>query len=77
MQVRVLLSHSVRLLLSHAGETVFVPGGWWHMVLNLENSVAVTQNFVSDANLDNVITYLALGAPHLALCTDHDTVCKA
>lgn len=41
-----------------AGEVIFVPSGWWHCVLNLEWSVAITQNFVSEVTLQTVLRFL-------------------
>lgn len=37
--------------LQRPGDVVVVPAGWWHQVLNLQESVAVTHNFVSTSNL--------------------------
>jgi hypothetical protein len=42
----------------NAGELMFIPSGWWHSVVNLEESVAITQNFVSRSNLKNVYDFL-------------------
>ena len=37
------------------GETMFLPSGWWHAVLNLERTIAITENRVDDANLHAVL----------------------
>jgi hypothetical protein len=44
--------------ITRPGDVVFVPSGWWHCVVNLEPSVAVTQNFVCAANLKRVLHFL-------------------
>jgi mannose-6-phosphate isomerase class I len=46
------------------GELMFIPSGWWHTVLNLEESVAVTQNFVSSQNLHRVYDFLKSKKKH-------------
>lgn len=50
-----------RLLLEgvcEEGEVLYVPSGWWHLVINLEESVALTQNFVSPAELGVVLDFM-------------------
>lgn len=40
------------------GEAIFVPHGYWHMVVNLEDSIALTHNYVSSSNLGDVLHFL-------------------
>jgi len=40
------------------GELLFIPSGWWHTALNIQESIAVTQNYVSSQNLSEVLRFL-------------------
>lgn len=46
------------------GDLIFIPSGWWHAVLNLDETLSVTQNFVNLENLDAVVHSLFTSDMH-------------
>ena len=39
-------------------EVIFVPHGYWHMVINLDDCIALTHNYVSTSNLSDCLKFL-------------------
>ena len=53
------------------GDVVFVPHGWWHMVINLdEHNCAITHNYVSPSNLGNVLKFFVEKQDQVSGCRD-------
>lgn len=53
------------------GDIVFVPHGWWHSVINLDDfNVAITHNYVSESNLGNVLKFLSRKRDQVSGCRD-------
>tara|TARA_B110000503_G_scaffold50653_1_gene81954 strand:- start:641 stop:1435 length:795 start_codon:yes stop_codon:yes gene_type:complete len=36
--------------IQNPGETIFLPSNWWHITVNLEDSIAITQNLLTHNN---------------------------
>jgi histone arginine demethylase JMJD6 len=47
-------------------ETVFVPNGWWHAVLNITNTIGVTQNYAAPCNMENIWIKVRKDRPRMA-----------
>ncbi|ONH67728.1 Bifunctional arginine demethylase and lysyl-hydroxylase PSR [Cyberlindnera fabianii] len=56
--VKLALEGKCQIGMTFPGECMYVPAGWWHAVINLEDSVALTQNFVPEPTMGAVLNFL-------------------
>jgi ribosomal protein L16 Arg81 hydroxylase len=42
---------SLNLIDQLPGEVIFVPSGWWHQVVNLDDALSVNHNWINGANI--------------------------
>ncbi|AGO09993.1 AaceriAAR003Wp [[Ashbya] aceris (nom. inval.)] len=46
-----------RIGITFPSECIYVPAGWWHTVINITDSVALTENFVPEPILPRVLNF--------------------
>jgi hypothetical protein len=58
--------------LAAPGDILFVPHGWWHCVLNVDDevSVALTSNYISTTNLSDCIRFFEMNKGQISGCGD-------
>jgi len=56
----------IREVIQEPGEVIYVPGGWYHAVLNITHTVAVTQNFCARAQFEKIWRHTRKGRKKMA-----------
>jgi histone arginine demethylase JMJD6 len=52
------LPEDAKIIIQQPGEVVYLPPGWWHVVLNIENSTAISHSLALRRDIDSVIPEL-------------------
>ena len=55
--VRLAQEGRCQICVTFPGECIYVPSGWWHSVINLTDSVALTENFVPEPIVPKVMNF--------------------